>query len=88
MQFYLDSDFRVHLHQSTENDRLAWDDLDGMFEGKCEAYINGYRVVPVGHTWTQMDGVTITGLMIAPAVDAAILDAAQTTYLQIMQMLA
>lgn len=50
------------------------------FDGKCDAYIEGYRLVPSGETWTRGDGVEFSGEMIAPWHDWAELDAAQREY--------
>ena len=50
------------------------------FDGKCDAYIEGYRYVPAGVTWTRPDGVTFAGEMIAPWKDWRELDAAQRDY--------
>lgn len=43
------------------------------FDGKCKSYIEGYRFVPAGQTWTREDGQVFTGEMIAPWRDYAIL---------------
>ena len=40
-----------------------------VFDGKCAAYIEGYRYVPEGEVWTRSDGAEFHGLMIAPAKD-------------------
>ena len=74
---YLDSDFRAHPIQDERATLLPWDDPDGFFAGKCAAFIEGYRVVPEGETWTRADGMVFTGLMISPAVNPAMLQAAQ-----------
>lgn len=50
------------------------------FDGKCDAYIEGYRLVPSGETWTRGDGVEFSGEMMAPWRDWAELDAAQREY--------
>ncbi|HIR87235.1 MAG TPA: hypothetical protein IAC00_08865 [Candidatus Limivicinus faecipullorum] len=50
------------------------------FDGKCTAYIEGYRFVPAGESWTREDGQIFAGEMIAPAEDSRILDAAQEAY--------
>ncbi len=78
--YYIDSEHRLHTEQNTDNEYAAWDDADGYFDGKCRAYIEGFRVVPAGETWVRADGVAFAGLMIAPAVDDRILNAAQATY--------
>lgn len=50
------------------------------FDGKCDAYIEGYRFVPAGETWTRDDGVLFSGEMIAPWKPWSELDAAQREY--------
>ena len=65
MTVYLDSDFRCHL---TNDGTMTAVETDA-FDGKCKTYIEGYRFVPKGETWTRSDGVQFTGEMIAPAVD-------------------
>lgn len=51
-----------------------------VFDGKCNAYIEGYRFVPAGETWTRDDGVFFSGEMIAPWKPWNELDAAQREY--------
>ena len=54
--------------------------LGDAFDGKCNAYIEGYRFIPSGQTWTRADGVVFTGEMIAPWKPWDELDAAQREY--------
>ena len=51
-----------------------------LHDGKCDAYIEGYRFIPAGQTWTRADGVVFTGEMIAPWKPWAELDTAQREY--------
>ena len=51
-----------------------------IFDNKCDAYIEGYRFVPSGETWTREDGVLFSGEMISPWRPWAELDAAQREY--------
>ena len=74
---YLDEQFRAYAEQDAETTRMPWDDTNGFFVGKCDAFIEGYRVVPEGETWIREDGMTFTGLMIAPVVNPTILQALQ-----------
>lgn len=60
---YLDSDFVCHL----ENDGTMTAVETDAFDNKEKAYIEGYRYVPEGQTWTRSDGVAFKGLMVAPA---------------------
>lgn len=62
---YLDSEFICHL----SNDGTMQEVETDVFDGKENAYIEGYRFVPEGQTWTRSDGVEFYGLMIAPAMD-------------------
>ena len=50
------------------------------FDGKCNAFIEGYRFVPEGQSWTRDDGVTFNGEMIAPFKDYTYLEMVQTAF--------
>ena len=77
MTIYIDNDYKCHtsgpegLYTAVETD---------FFDSKCDAYIDGYRFVPAGATWTREDGVVFQGEMIAPWKDWRELDAAQRDY--------
>lgn len=73
--YYLDHDFRVHIDDG--KGRTPWNDEHGFFNEKCRAYVEGFRVIPDGMTWTASNGTRYTGFMIAACVDYAILDKAQ-----------
>lgn len=73
---YLDSDFRCHL---TDDGSMRPVETDA-FNGKCAAYIEGYRFVPDGEVWIRADGAVFHGQMIAPAEDYARLEKAQQQY--------
>lgn len=73
---YIDSDFKCH----TVNDGTKREIQTDFFAGKCDAYIEGYRFIPNGETWTRSDGVVFEGEMISPWKDYAELDAAQREY--------
>lgn len=76
MKIYIDNDCRCHT--SNDGTMREFDVPD--FDGKCAAYIEGYRYVPEGETWTRSDGEVFTGEMISPAVDSRILEAFQKQY--------
>ena len=76
MTIYIDSDFKCHV---TAADNLKATESDA-FDGKCDAYIEGYRFVPAGETWVREDGVEFSGEMIAPWKPYDELDAAQREY--------
>lgn len=76
MKIYIDADCLCHasLAEGLREFEVPF------FEGKCPAFIDGYRYVPQGETWTRSDGVEFAGEMIAPRVDSRILEAYQKQY--------
>ena len=76
MTIYIDSDYKCHTSPGEGMTAVETD----FFDGQCSAYIEGYRYVPAGQSWTRADGVIFTGEMIAPAEDSRILEAAQAAY--------
>ena len=77
MVLYIDADFKCHV--SDPDGTLTAVETD-YFDGKCTAYIEGYRYVPDGETWTREDGVVFGGEMIAPWRDWQELDETQKSY--------
>lgn len=76
MAIYIDNDFKCHV---TDDGTMTAVETDA-FDGKCTEYIEGYRYVPSGQTWTRSDGVEFSGEMISPWRPWAELDAAQREY--------
>lgn len=76
MMIYIDSEFKCHASDDGTMTAVETD----VFDGKCDAYIEGYRYIPAGQMWTRADGVVFTGEMIAPWKPWAELDAAQREY--------
>ena len=76
MIIYLDSDFRCHL---TDDGTMRPMETD-FFDGKCKTYIEGFRFVPAGETWTREDGEMFRGEMVSPWKDLGEAYAAQTAY--------
>lgn len=76
MTIYIDADYKCHTAPGsglTAVDTTA-------FDGKCAAYIEGYRFVPDGASWTRSDGEVFRGEMVAPWKPWDELDAAQREY--------
>lgn len=73
---YIDSDFKCHVANDGTMTAVETD----FFDGKCDAFIEGYRFVPNGETWTRSDGEVFNGEMIAPWKSYDELDAAQREY--------
>jgi hypothetical protein len=77
MKIYIDSEYRCH----TTNPDGTFREVNHLFfDGKCDAFIEGYRFIPSGESWTRSDGVVFTGEMIAPWRNYSELDAAQIQY--------
>ena len=76
MTIYIDPDFRCHVSPA---DGLTAVETD-TFDGKCRQYIEGYRFVPAGQSWTREDGQVFIGEMIAPWRDYKILAELQAIY--------
>ena len=76
MTIYIDNDYKCHV---SPGDGLTAVETNA-FDGKCRQYIEGYRFVPSGQSWTREDGHTFTGEMIAPWRDYAILSEFQAIY--------
>jgi hypothetical protein len=70
---YIDYDFKCHV---TDDGTMTAVETP-FFDGKCDAFIEGYRFVPSGETWTRPDGVVFQGEMIAPWKPYEELDSAQ-----------
>lgn len=73
---YIDSGFKCHTSTAEGLTQIETD----VFDGKCDTYVEGYRFIPAGQTWTRADSVVFTGEMIAPWKPWAELDAAQREY--------
>lgn len=73
---YLDNDFKCHLATDGTMTEIQTD----FFDGRCDAFVEGYRFVPTWETWARSDGVVFTGEMITPWKDYNELDTAQREY--------
>lgn len=73
---YIDSEFKCHISNDGTMTAVETD----FFDGKCDAYIEGYRFVPGGKTWIREDGVEFAGEMVAPWKPWGELDEAQREY--------
>ena len=69
MIIYIDNDYKCYV---SPGEGLTAVDTD-FFDGKCRQFIEGYRFVPAGETWTREDGEVFHGEMVAPWRDYAIL---------------
>ena len=74
MIIYIDNYYKCHL--SDDGTRRAFD--VPFFDGKCNEFIEGYRYVPSGETWTRVDGEVFRGEMITPCRDYSQISEIQT----------
>lgn len=77
MIIYIDAEFKCHSTNPNGDYTAVETDF---FDGKCGAFIEGYRYIPAGETWTREDGVVFRGEMIVPWKPWQELDAAQRAY--------
>lgn len=76
MKIYIDSEFKCH---TSTGDGLR--EIETPFFDNCDpAYIEGYRFVPAGESWTREDGEVFQGEMISPWKDWEELDKFQREY--------
>ena len=73
---YVDSDFRCHI----ANDGSMTAVETEFFDGKSDAFVEGYRFVPDGESWTREDGTVFRGEMAAPWKPWPELDKQQREY--------
>lgn len=73
---YIDSDFKCHI---TNDGTMTAMETD-FFDGKCDSFIEGYRFIPSGESWTRSDGIVFYGEMVAPWEPYSELDVAQREY--------
>lgn len=78
MKIYIDSDCKCHV---SPGEGLREFDVS-FFDGKCQAFIEGYRYVPPGERWVKPNGMFYLGEMISPWVPYQLLAAAQEAYVE------
>ena len=78
MTIYIDSDYKCYVSDA-EGRRAVETDF---FDGKCAEWIESFRFVPEGETWTRGDGEVFKGEMVTPWKDLSEAYAAQTAHLE------
>ena len=76
MTIYIDNDYKCHVFAAEGRRAVATE----LFDGKCPEWIESYRFVPEGDTWTREDGEEFRGEMAAPWKDLGEAYVAQTVY--------
>lgn len=82
MKIYIDENYKCHV--SNPDGIYTEIDTPKQFNGKCTAYIEGYRVRPEGYTYIREDGFVFgpEGTSVSPWRDLALLQEFQTQYEQ------
>ena len=62
MTIYIDRDCKCYTEPAAGRTAVE----TNAFDGKCRQYIEGYRFVPAGQSWTREDGQMFHGEMITP----------------------
>ena len=78
MIIYIDSDYKCSTSEA--DGRRAVE--TNFFDGKCPEWIESFRFVPDGETWTREDGEVFKGKMVTPWKDLSEAYTAQTAYLE------
>lgn len=76
MTIYIDKDFRCFAEPGEGMEAVQTD----FFDGKAPGYIEGYRFIPAGHSWTGEDGMVYRGEAAFPVTDWEALDKIQREY--------
>lgn len=76
MTIYIDSDYKCYT--TDDGTRRAFD--VPFFDGKCDEWIESFRFVPDGETWTRGDGEVFNGEMTVPWKDLNEAYVAQAAY--------
>ena len=76
MTIYIDKDFRCFAEPGEGMEAVQTD----FFDGKAPGYIEGYRFIPAGHSWTGEDGTVYRGEAAFPWTDWETLDKIQRVY--------
>lgn len=76
MTIYIDNDYKCYV-SAAEGRRAIETDA---FNGKCPEWIESFRFVPEGETWTRGDGGVFNGEMTAPWKDLSEAYTEQTAY--------
>lgn len=76
MTIYIDKDFRCFAEPGEGLEAVQTD----FFDGKAPGYIDGYRFIPAGNSWTGEDGTVYRGEAAFPVTDWEALDKIQRVY--------
>lgn len=80
MVVYIDNENKCHAADADGLRAFETELINDFFEGKCAAFVEGYRYIPYGETWTREDGKVFHGEAISPWKNSTILAAYQEQY--------
>ena len=75
MTIYIDNDYKCYVSDAEGRRAVETDS----FDGKCPEWIESFRFVPAGETWTREDGEVFTN-MVSPWKDLGEAYIAQAAY--------
>lgn len=78
MTIYINNDFKCYVENAEDRRAIETD----VFDGKCQEYIERFRYVPHGETWTREDGEVFSGTMVTPWANLNEAYEAQAAYLE------
>lgn len=73
---YIDSDYKCYTVPAEGRTPVETD----VFNGKCKAYVEGFRFIPEDYEWRRYDGYVFHGEMISAWKDSKMLELAQSAY--------
>lgn len=76
MKIYIDSEYLCHVENAEGRLPIETD----FFDGKCKSFIESYRYIPDGKSWTRKDGTVFRGIMVSPVINYDILSKIQEQY--------
>ena len=78
MKIYIDSEFKCYTEAAEGRTEVE----TSTFDGKCKEYIEGFRFIPSGFSWTRWDNIVFEGEVSFPWKDFQELERAQFLYVQ------
>lgn len=78
MTIYIDEDYKCYVSAGDGRRAVETD----FFNGKCDEWIESYRLVPAGETWVREDGRMFTN-MVAPWKELREAYIAQAAYVSV-----
>lgn len=78
MRIFIDDNYMCHVENDSSHSLRAFD--VPFFDGKCVTFVESYRFVPSGESWTSKNGKVFPGEMASAAYDFEVVQKAQQQY--------